>query len=290
VYALVKLRAEMGHPLLSGKVDWRGVAWGTMLTLGGILAFQMVYSRADAVLIGWIEGNHALGLYTAAYSLMAGLQIVSWMIGIALVPVFARAHGTDRALFQRAWEQGVRAILVIALPLALIPSLLATPIMKLLFGADFAGAGDALAILVWCAPLTGMAILMTGALRGSGQERFLLLIGIVATIVNLGLNVWLIPIYGIDAAAVMTVVTEVVIVAGFAWIGRAKGILGFPRLPYLRIGAAAVALAAVAVLLRGLPVVIPAVVSLLAYLGVGAALGIITRDELAMLRPGRRSG
>ncbi|HEU4657595.1 MAG TPA: flippase [Capillimicrobium sp.] len=262
----------------------RGIAWGSVTAMGLVTIFAMVYLRADSILIGAISGEEEVGWYTAAYTLMAALQIVPWMLAVALAPVFARTHAGDRAAFARAWERGVRAVALLALPLALVTSLLATPIVERLYGAGFGAGGSALAILAWSTPVWALNMVVSGALRGAHRERWLTVVTGGGALLNVALNVWAIDAFGIDGAAAVTVATEGAVLVALAALALRAGIVAPPRLPLARIAVALAVAAAVAVAGRDLEVLVVAPAAALAYAAALAAMRVLGADELAAIR------
>lgn len=282
-YGLVRLRrvtarAPAPGPRVSSSVDWRAVA-----TIGSFTILTIIYTRADSVLVGWIKGEDSVGLYTAAYTIMLGLQIVPWMIGTALVPVFARTHASERDVFASAWHQGIRAVLVIASPLSLLVSLLATPIMKQVFGSQFAPGGTALAIVIWAGPLAGFNTIIAGVLRGARREAWLTTTAALGVVLNVGLNLWAIPVFGISGAAATTVGTEVLIALVLGVLAVRNRVVPVPRIPYLGLGLALAALAGVALGSGGLPLILTILASLAAYAVVAVLARLVRRSDLDLV-------
>ena len=92
----------------SVRPGWMSLLLRVLLAFGLIAVSVMVYLRADTVLVGLLEGKTEVGYYTAAYTLLLGLQIVPYMVARALIPVFARSHAAaDRDL---AGEDVVTAV------------------------------------------------------------------------------------------------------------------------------------------------------------------------------------
>ena len=284
-----RLTADRGTAERSStpRVDRRAVA-----SMGAMTLFVMVYLRIDAVVIAAFFDEGAVGLYTAATTVMLGLQVLPWMATTALVPVFARAHATDPELFQRTWREGLRLVLLIALPFALACSLLATPLIVFAFGDTFREAGTPLAVLVWASPLGAMSLIANAAVRGAGRERWLLAVSGIGAAANVIANLIVVPRHGIDGAAAVTVATEAfvaVAVIGLALRGR---VLGRPRLPVVRIAVPLAALAAAALVSDGLPVVVRGLLAMAAFGATALATRALGPAEVALLRSGlrRRAG
>lgn len=270
----------------TGAVNWRSV-----LSMGFMAIFVMIYLRIDSVLIGWLMDERSVGLYAAAYTLMLAAQIPPFMIATALTPVFARAYGGDRAAFVAAWHRGLRAVLLLALPITLTLTLLAGPLIARFYGAEFAASAGPLALLVWVGPLVATSLITQAALRGAGREFWLTAVSGTCAALNVSANLWAIPRHGIEGAAVVTLVTEAVNAFALVSLSLRAGIVPIPRLPLARAALAAAVLAAVAVAMRALPVEVAVAGALVAYgvvLVITRAVGAADLDALrgALRRPG----
>ena len=181
-------------------------------------------------------------------------------------------------------------MIVIALPLSLPTSLLADQIVARLYGAQFEAAANALAVLVWTNPLAALALLLVMSLRAAGRERWLVGVAALGALVNVAFNLAMIPRFGILGAAWMTVITEVVIIVAFMWLGLSQRIFTLPRLPLARLALGALVLAAVSLALERLPVELSFTAAVLAYGVVVTATGVISRGDIDMLLSLRRKG
>lgn len=263
----------------STDIEWRAVG-----AMGLVTVFAMVYMRADSVILGAVESERLVGLYTGAYTIMAALQIVPWMTAVALGPVFARTHRDDPEAFRRTWQRGLRAVLLIALPSALVVCVLATPVVSRLYGEAFADAGEPLAILVWSSPVWACNMVLSGAIRGAGRELWLTVLTGAGATLNIAFNLWAIPRYGMEGAAAVTVATEGAVLLGLGWLAIRRGVLALPRLPLLRMALALVALALVAEALSGIGVVLALPSALLAYVLVLLATRVVSTRDLDGMR------
>jgi O-antigen/teichoic acid export membrane protein len=260
-----------------------GVSWRRVGALGSTNLFALVYLQVDSVIVGVVEGKHAVGLYTAAYALTSGLQIIPWQMAVALAPVFARSHAADPDGYRETWHRGLRLVLVVALPFSLVTSLLAGEIMELVFGPAFGAGASALAILVWSSPVWATNMVVAAALRGARRDGWLASTTGLGVVLNLGFNVWAIPRFGIDGAAAVTVGTEAAVLLAQGWLTVSSRVAPWPKLPYLRLVLALAALSAVAIAARGGEVILVAATALFAYAIVVVATGAISRQELREL-------
>jgi O-antigen/teichoic acid export membrane protein len=231
-----------------------------------------------------MQGDRVVGWYTAAYTVVGALQIPAWMLAIALGPVFARTHLRDPPAFAATWHEGLRIVTVIALPLALVVCLLAGGVVQELYGRAFARAGDALAILVWSTPILAWNMVVAAALRGARREHLLTAVTGAGAALNVGLNLWAIPRFGMEGAAAVTVATEAAVLLALAASAIRGETVTVPRLPLARIIAALAALAAVTLALDTLTVVLAAAGGLAAYLASLVVTGAVGRADIARVR------
>lgn len=264
--------------------------WRTVAAMGVIGVFVMIYLRADTVMVGMLLGKREAGLYTAAYTIVAALQIVPWMVALALTPVFARSHGRADDLFDRSWREGLRTVLVIALPLALATALLANPIIERVFGPSFRGSAAPLAILVWACPVAALNVLLAAVMRGAGREGWLTAASAAGAVLNIGLNIWAIPTFGINGAAGTTITSEIIVLVVLAAVAARFRVVAAPRLPVVRLALALGALGAAAVIAAALPVEIRGVLALGAYGVAVLALRVVGAADVERLRTAARRG
>jgi O-antigen/teichoic acid export membrane protein len=141
------------------------------------------------------------------------------LITVPLYPVLARrtAEGRPVADLLRPAIGAVAGITLLgAVPLALWRG----TFTRLLFGAAFDPARDAVGLLVLTMLPVGLTFVFGTLVAASGRQgranRFI----VGATAANLALNAWLIPVWGVSGAALTTLVTETLITAGNLWVVR----------------------------------------------------------------------
>jgi O-antigen/teichoic acid export membrane protein len=163
------------------------------------------------VMLGVMRTDVETGLYTAAYRVYEGLSYAPSVIAAVLTPRLSALYGgerADRAAHRRLALLGLAGSTALALVFGVIAYRFATPLMTLLFGEDFAPAAAPFRIL--CLGLGFVfAIWVLHAIAISvNRERLLLTTGIVGLVVNVGLNLYLIPHDGASGAALATVAGE----------------------------------------------------------------------------------
>jgi O-antigen/teichoic acid export membrane protein len=152
-------------------------------------------------------------------------------------------------------------------------SLLAGPIVRLLFGIGYTASAAPFAILIWAIPLNLLRDVPLMALLSAEGEHWVFRVTLASAVLNLLLNVALIPHFGLVGAASATVLTEAVRMALAAWVARRKGFhLPGPR-RFVKAGVASLAMAGCLLLSPNAPVWIGVPMGGIVYLAVLTGLG-----------------
>ncbi|MCB0873468.1 MAG: oligosaccharide flippase family protein [Thermoleophilia bacterium] len=248
-----------------------------------VVLFNAVILRADSVIIGIFDGARDVGLYTAAYALVAAVQILPWIASVVVYPVFARAFASDHRLLRTAWTDAVGAVLLMTVPAAVLAVLLGTRVIEAVYGAEFSRSGQVLGILMWWIPLAGIAALGTALLRSAGRERANATIIGVGAVGNVAANLLVVPRFGMVGAAWVTVMAELCMVSATLIVVFRGLHLGLPLRRILLATPALAALGAAAVALDDRPVVIALAAAVAAYAVAVVAARAVTVTELRRL-------
>jgi O-antigen/teichoic acid export membrane protein len=243
-----------------------------------VAALAVVLAYADTLVIRALLGNHATGLYGAAWRLLTVLQWVPSIVLDSVLRGMAALAVDDRRRFRDLVDRAAAGLLVVALPVAVAGSFLAHPVFVFVFGPDFGAGADAFRILLWSLPLSYPAWIVTEAVLVGGRPASLgwLLSGAVAG--NVVANVIAVPRYGIEGSAWITLGTELVVLAGAMVLLRRHGTA--PRWPLALVPAAALSgiTAAAVIPLASQPLAVPLVTGTAAYLMGGTLLWRLSRS------------
>jgi O-antigen/teichoic acid export membrane protein len=126
----------------------RLVRAGLPFAVAGILA--SIEMRANALLLGALDGDRAVGWYSAASRLVEGLRLAPNAFFGALLPALAALGAVEhRARFNSMFRRGELALLAFGGSAALLLSLLAPWLVPLLYGDAFVPAVPVLIVLSW---------------------------------------------------------------------------------------------------------------------------------------------
>jgi O-antigen/teichoic acid export membrane protein len=205
------LRRELPEAVARAKRAYETQAWlRSLLPLTLLASVAMINSRMDIVLLGVLTTPADVGVYRVAYSMATPVTLALSAVNLAVAPYFARAYsGADQAGLQRLATWSARVSAVVALPAAIVLIAVGGPILGFVFGSEFAAGAGALALLV-VGQLGNVAAGSVGnILNMSGHETDTVVASGLAALVNLALNLVLIPPFGIGGAATATMTSLV---------------------------------------------------------------------------------
>lgn len=180
-----------------------------MLSLGIIYALALLVSqlnyKVDVILLENLSTSYELGIYTKGTSIVQYL----WQIPMLFSTIiFARsAVSKDSMAFSHKVCQLLRLSLVLIGSLALLIGLLSRPIILLLFGSRFLDSVPVMQTLLPGVVLLTVFKVMNMDLAGKGKPWIALQSMSVPLLLNIGLNLLLIPRYGSVGAAFSSLVT-----------------------------------------------------------------------------------
>ncbi|HQY94885.1 flippase [Caldilinea sp.] len=255
----------------------------------GVIGFTLGLSyKFDTILLNIYAGDTATGYYNSAYNLIFSVLVISNVVNTALYPSLARQSVTRPETLPAIQQRMLRYLLLIALPITVGGSVLAPYMIGFLYGVDYAAAALPLSILIWVIPFMFVTEFLGYVIVVNGAERRVAWAIALSTTINVGLNVLLIPIYGILAAALLTVFTEAVLLSQYAWVLRDKLRVMDWNLTLLRPALAALLMGGIVYWLRDLYLPLDIMVGAVVYLALLFALGVVGRPEFDLLQNLRR--
>jgi O-antigen/teichoic acid export membrane protein len=238
-----------------------------------------VFFRFDAILLRSIAGDTVLGLYDAAYKVISLTQIIPPYVVGALFPLLAQ-----RAVHQPETLAPLvrRAILVLQwvawMGVASV-TIMANDLIWLIGGTQYLPeAANLLRVLIWYLPLSYATGVVQYALIATKQQRSITWAFAVGTVVNLAGNSALIPMFGGYAAAGMTIITEIALIAAL-WPTLRRIQLVLPVAPMLHGGLVTVIVTAIGWWLStvGLPTIPLAIIAVTVIVWSAHLLGTLDR-------------
>jgi O-antigen/teichoic acid export membrane protein len=255
--------------------------WPAMLA--GVL-----YLKLDALMVALLASRHDTGIYGAAYQPVEYVLLASVVILNVLFPLIARTHGRDPQQFVRVYRRGTEVLLAAMVPVAVVLLLSSRALTDVAYEARFQDAAGPMAVLGVALVFLALNAWQGLVLLAADRQRINVVYLSIAVVLNVGLDLALIPWVGPIGAAIGTLISGIALVgmstfAVHRFAGATLGVAGIARV------CAAGALLALTILgLRGLGVhwAIATVLGALSYPVWLAACGVFrVRDVRALLRP-----
>lgn len=248
-------------------------------------ALGVIYYRIDTVLLGAIDGDAVVGLYGAGYKIFDTLIFLpSLVMSTVMYPLMARLSANEPRAYRIAIDKSMNFLLICGMPLATGLGVAAPAIVGFLYHNE----AFSRTILVMEALAPGLIFLYINSVISNiiitrHRERSLVWMAAVALVLNLGLNLALIPRYHEAAAAAVTSITEfALLIMGLFAIPRELIPLGsLPTLLKASLACATMALVILALGQFSILVIIPAAAA--TYGLAGFVLGLVPREDARAL-------
>ncbi len=226
------------------RVVWRPAIARSMIGYGGAASalevVSVVASRSDALVIGRVLGDGALGLYAVAFRVPEMvLSNVAWTLSVVAFPALSRLRRHADGDLSAATGRMVGWLALYALPMAVGLAVLGQPIVDLLFPERFAAAGPVLSAVALTAGLNTVIFPLGDAGKASGKQGTLLLLNVVHVPLMVAAMVLAADAGIVGVAWAGVGATAVFVLLFLFWAQRSVGLRLGPVLRELRPGVAA---------------------------------------------------
>ena len=197
---------------------------GAMLIVGTASA---VFAQVDVLLVGAFLTTSAVGIYSAPLRLISLFGYPGQALAQGVAPRLAR-HPDARPSLE-ALVRALRYVIVLQAGLMALMLAWAEPIVRLLLGPEFSESAEVLRALAPFAFMAGLGPLLAQPLNYAGEGRRRVPVGLATVGLVVGLDVILIPAYGVVGAAVATDLAYALYAGCHLWLSRST--LGLPLRP-----------------------------------------------------------
>ena len=177
------------------------------MTLASIFGVLLV--NIDTVMIGWFYDATQVGFYSAAQKPIAFLYLMPAFIVGGLFPALARLTQKSMTEFTRVLERGIATTTLVAYPIALGIVLTANQIISIFYGNEYLPAVYSMQILALSVLVTFPVTVIIHGIFAQNRQKEMVPIWVIGALVNVGLNLYLIPTLGIAGAAWASLVTQI---------------------------------------------------------------------------------
>jgi O-antigen/teichoic acid export membrane protein len=180
-----------------------GFSFWIFLTASG----SLVFSYADTILIGYYMSNADVGIYRTAFQLTAVATFATIAFHSVLYPKISSwgVYGQTKEI-ENSLARAFTYSLLLAIPTCIGGWILGERLLYFLYGASFVEGTSALFFLLLVQVVNVFMFLGTMSLTALNKQKDAFWVTVIAVIANILLDVILIPIIGIEGAAVATLI------------------------------------------------------------------------------------
>ncbi|MBM3286265.1 MAG: flippase [Candidatus Eisenbacteria bacterium] len=181
--------------------------------IGIAILLSILYFRINVLFLERMKGDEVVGAYSAAYKILESFMFLPAVFLAALFPAFAEATRRNLDQMRRVYRNSLRWMLLLATGIVAGSLLLAQPGLRLLYGSAYAGAVPVLRTLSPAILFIFLNYALTHFLVALGGQKWNAIFAGACVLVNVCLNLALIPSLGGIGAAIATVATEGILFA-----------------------------------------------------------------------------
>lgn len=178
--------------------------WPLMLSSIAVI----IYMKIDQIMLGVMLGEEEVGIYTIATRISEVWYFIPAAVLWSTFPLLVEVKKKDPMHYARRMTRLFRTMVLLAAGAALIINLCSGIVVHLLFGDQYATASTILSVHAWGGVFATLSMVTRYWAINEGLQHLELARTISGAALNVLLNLWLIPSYGIMGAAVATLLSH----------------------------------------------------------------------------------
>lgn len=171
-----------------------------------------IYAQMDKVMIKHMMSESDTGLYSAAIMICTYWVLVPTAIINSVRPVLMelKKDGNEEG-YKRRFSQLYSLLIWLGIAVSIVITLLSSFVMKIVYGAEYITAAGALSIAIWYTTFSTLGVARGNWLVCEDKNQYAKWFVLFGAVVNVVLNYLLIPVMGIEGAALATLITQIVV-------------------------------------------------------------------------------
>lgn len=176
------------------------------LTIASLMS--IVYMRSDQILLGKLGSTVMVGEYTAALRLSEIWYAIPTVICVSVMPRLLKAKAQNPGNYYARLQRLYESMVLLSVMVAVVTQFAGPFTVRLFFGAHFAKSAPILAVHIWTAVFVFTGLVSSQQFIQEGLIRSLMRRTILGAVLNVGLNLWWIPLWGGIGSAMATLVAQ----------------------------------------------------------------------------------
>ncbi|OLN31782.1 flippase [Desulfosporosinus metallidurans] len=216
------------------------------LPYGIAVIFLYVYFQIDMFMLSLMRPPLEVGIYSAAYRLISILLFIPGILTSVLYPILFQLGVESQEKHRGTIEKIFKVLSAVGIPGSVLLFVLADPLLTWLYNNRFPQSIPIMMILSWFFALECLSFSLGDVLTTTNRQWTRAWIQGSAALLNIAINLYAIPRYGIYGASVATLITELFVFVMYYWIVRRQvyKVQTWRQLPVIVFAAIVMALAA----------------------------------------------
>ena len=176
-----------------------------------ILAGLMVsiYASTDRFMLKQLLNEAEVGYYSTAVSVCSAWVFVLSAITDSIYPDILQSFNSDKNIFEKKNKQLYAIVFYVSIIASCLLSVFAEPIVYILYGNDYLPAAAPLRVITWYTAFSYLGVARNAWVVCYRKQNYLKYLYVGAAILNVGLNMLMIPLWGASGAAAASLITQI---------------------------------------------------------------------------------
>ena len=168
----------------------------------------LVYMRIDQIMIGSILTEADIGIYSVAVKISSVWYVIPLAITQSVTPGIVKSKKANPDLYREKLTRIVSLLFWLSVLVAIPVTFVSPWLINRIYGAEYRAAGDVLRVHFWAGIFVAIGMATSQWFLAENRLKLSLYRTSLGLLVNVILNIWLIPRMGIIGAAVATVISQ----------------------------------------------------------------------------------
>ncbi|WP_086774553.1 flippase [Vibrio coralliirubri] len=168
----------------------------------------IIYMKIDTIMISKLLDERSVGVYSAATKIAESIYFIPMVISSTLLPYLIKKRKISNEEYNEAFFDLYTIMSTIAFFLALMVTIFSESIISILFGSEYIGAASVLSINIWCSIFVFLGVSCSKWFIIEGLQKLTFYRTLLGAFLNVVLNFFAIPNFGIEGAAFSTLISQ----------------------------------------------------------------------------------
>ncbi|MBR6777181.1 MAG: polysaccharide biosynthesis C-terminal domain-containing protein, partial [Clostridia bacterium] len=169
----------------------------------------LVLAQSDRIMLRFMCGDSEVGLYSAAYSICVMTSFVFSAIITSFRPLILQAKVESAEEYEHSIIKLYGIIIYLSLLQSVCVSIFNPLIINILYGESYISAVPILFVIIWYTPFSYIGSVRTVWVLAEDKQKYLWIISFTGMVLNIALNLVLIPFLKGTGAAIATLATQI---------------------------------------------------------------------------------